>query len=419
VTVLASLHGVTKTYRLGTERSNWRALIPGRLGEPRGQHFNALEGIDLEIRAGASIGIVGENGAGKSTLLKVIAGIVKPTSGTVSVSGRVAAAIELGVGFNADLTGAENLQFAGALFGATAHDINRRRDEIVDFSGLANFMDMPVKRYSTGMRARLGFALVTAFEADLVILDEVLSVGDWAFQQKCLRRIDQLHQAGAAVVAVSHSNWLITQISDHAVLLESGRIVLEGDPLTVIERYLGEDTITDQTKDRRFPTLPVLDSARHDSAVRIHGLTVEPAGIQPNDPLRVHCEVEVDAPVEGELVMSIYTMGRAVFADPNIGPSQILRQPGRWRVAVTTDRLPFSPGAFKVRLAAVTNVDPEDHLQEHVSALASASAPFKVLGQPASRPGLLFDTNWEVEPLADGGPTQPATSVSEPDGIER
>ena len=400
MTLVAELRGVTKSYRLGVERSNWRALIPGPLGDTSGgDRFNALDGVSLEVRRGQAVGIVGENGAGKSTLLKVLAGIVRPTSGTVTVSGRVAAAIELGVGFDPDLTGYENLRFAGALFGVGAAEVDRRQDQIVGFSGLGEFMGMPVKRYSTGMRARLGFSLVTAFEADVVILDEVLSVGDWAFQQRCIERVRELHAAGAAIVAVSHNNWLITQICDHALLLENGAVVLAGDPLTVIERYLGEDTITDATKDPRFPTLPLISAAPEDGNVRFRDLVVEPAGIQPNDPLDLSFVVEVDEPVDADLVMSIYTMGRAVFADPDIGPSDVLRRPGTWEISVRTDRLPFSPGSFKVRIAALRGLDPDDHTQEHQGAVATIAAPFKVLGPPSTRPGLLFDTEWQVRSL--------------------
>ena len=399
---VASLRGVTKAYRLGSERSNWRALVPGQFGERSGgTHFKALDDVNLDVAAGESVGIIGVNGAGKSTLLKVIAGIVRPSAGEVRVTGTVAAAIELGVGFNPDLSGRENLRFAGALFGISNAEIEAREPDIVEFAGLEGFMDMPVKRYSTGMRARLGFSLVTAFHADLIILDEVLSVGDWAFQQRCLERIQELHAAGASVVAVSHSNWLITQLCDRAVLLEDGRVAMDGDPLSVVERYLGEGTITDATKDERFPTLPVLTDVAGDS-VRLRDLVIDPPDINPNDRLSFTFRVEVDEPVDAELVMSIYTMGRAVFADPDLGPSEVLRQPGTWEISVTTDRLPFSPGAFKVRVAVLSGLDPEDHTQEHLGAIATIAAPFDVLGPPSTRPGLMFDTAWSAEQVGQG-----------------
>ncbi len=416
MSLVARVDNVTKSYRLGSERSNWRALIPGPRGEHRsGDWFDALHEVSLDVAAGEAIGIIGQNGAGKSTLLKVLAGIVRPTTGTVEVRGRAASVIELGVGFNPELTGSENLRFAGALLGVRPTEVERHHDEIVDFSGLAAFMDTPVKRYSTGMRARLGFALVTSFDADLVILDEVLSVGDWAFQQKCLERVRALHRAGAAVVAVSHNNWLITQLCDHAILLEEGRIVESGDPLSVIERYLGEDTVTDPDKDERFPSLGAHVPVGDDSPVRITDLVVEPAEIRAHERLRFRFVVEVEREVEGQLAMSMYTMGRAVFAEPSIGPDEPFARPGRWEVSGTTDPLPFSPGGFKLRVVATPRLDPEDPLQEHVGAYATATVPFRVLGDIGVRPGLQWHTDWDVTELPTERP-DPAVVADQPGG---
>ena len=153
--LVVDLQHVTKIYRLGSERSNWRALIPGRLGEQRfGEPFDALNDVSLQIEAGESVGLIGANGAGKSTILKILAGVVEPTYGSVDVYGTVAPIIELGVGFDPELNGSENLRFGGALLGHSPEEVDERYDAIVDFAGLADFMDTPVKRYSTGMRAR-------------------------------------------------------------------------------------------------------------------------------------------------------------------------------------------------------------------------------------------------------------------------
>ena len=238
--LVVDLQNVTKIYRLGAERSNWRALIPGPRGDVRtGEPFAALTDVSLQIEEGQALGIIGANGAGKSTILKILAGVVEPTYGTVEIQGRVAPIIELGVGFDPELNGSENVRFGGALLGHDAAELEERYDSIVAFSGLEEFMETPVKRYSTGMRARLGFSLVTEFDADLILLDEVLSVGDFDFQQRSLRRVRELHERGAAVVAVSHSNQMISQLCSTLVLLEHGQIVAEGDPVTVISRYIG------------------------------------------------------------------------------------------------------------------------------------------------------------------------------------
>jgi len=396
VTTVAELRAVTKLYRRGVDRSNWRALIPGRLGEPSGaDHLVALDDISLRIEPGDSIGVIGPNGAGKSTLLKVMAGIIEPTSGEVHTHGRVAAVTELGSGFTPDLTGAENLRFSAALMGLPAGTIDERFDEIVDFSGIGEFIDTPVKRYSTGMRARLSFALATSVDADLVILDEVLSVGDWRFQQACVARIQEMHRSGAAIVAVSHNNWLITQLCDRAILLEQGRVISSGDPISVIQDYIGEETSTDPDKSEELPNAPVFDH-QEDDRVRLGDLRCDPPNFDSGQPLRCRFTLDVSEPVDGHLVLSVYTMGRAAFADPIEGPSQLLAAPGRWTVSVSTAPLPFTAGSFLVRVAVVRTLDPEDHLQELITSFADAVAPFRILGDPSSRPGFVFDAHWET-----------------------
>lgn len=397
MSAVVRLESVTKKYQLGAERSNWRSLIPGPRGErSKGSSFCALDNVDIEIPAGAAVGILGKNGSGKSTALKIMAGIVRPTSGTVRRSGSLAAVIELGVGFNPELTGEENLRFGGALLGATVRDLERNRDAIVEFAGLEGFMDMPVKRYSTGMRARLGFSMVTAFETDVLILDEVLSVGDWEFQRRCIERIREFHAGGTALVAVSHSPWLITQLCDQAYLLEHGRVAAHGDTLAIIEQYLGSETHTDPDQDESLPKLPFL----HDdlsSTVHISDLVIEELRFPSNQPLRFRFTLTVEEPVDGRIILSVYTMGRAVFADPAEGPSELLSRTGTWTVRCVTAPLPFAPGPFQARVAVVRALDQEDDLQLHLAALTSEQAIFFIVGRPSSRPGFLMDTAWSVE----------------------
>lgn len=396
--LVADLRNVTKTYRLGAERSNWRALIPGPLGELEAdQPFHALTDVNLQIEEGQSVGIIGANGAGKSTILKILAGVVEPTNGTVDVRGRVAPIIELGVGFDPELNGSENLRFAGVLLGHSPQDIEERYESIVEFAGLHDFMETPVKRYSTGMRARLGFSLVTAFDADLILLDEVLSVGDFDFQQRSLRRVRELHERGAALVAVSHSNHMISQLCETLVLLEHGRVITSGDPVSVIARYIGEEVIgTGGPVDQDSVHADLVADPPEGSPVAIEDLEVVPDSFDPGDPLTFRFTLRVLEPVEARLVMSIYSVGRAGFAEPEEGPSELLGTVGTWVITGQIASFPVAPGPHHLRVAVIPEQDPNDLNQQYLDSLAKETTPFRVLGDATRRPGLKFDTAWEA-----------------------
>ena len=197
----------------------------------------ALRGVDLEVASGESVGIVGENGSGKSTLLKLLAGIIPPHEGTVEVAGRVASMLELGAGFHTDFTGRENVYMNAAIQGLSRREVDARMDAIVAFSELEAFIDNPVRTYSSGMYTRLGFAVASHVDSDVLLLDEVLAVGDEAFQRKCLGRVFEYRRAGGTVVFVSHDAEAVEQICDRAVLLEHGELVTEGDPADVLATY--------------------------------------------------------------------------------------------------------------------------------------------------------------------------------------
>lgn len=201
------------------------------------QEFMALQDICLEVRRGESWGIVGRNGSGKSTLLKLITGILRPYQGAVSVSGSVAPLLELGAGFDMELTGRENIMMNGLILGMSEAEVRNRFDEIVDFSELADFLDVPVKNYSSGMKSRLGFAVATCSKADILIADEVLSTGDQAFQKKCEGRMEDLLSGGTTLLFVSHSQGAVRRMCEKALWLDQGRAVLQGEAGTVLDRY--------------------------------------------------------------------------------------------------------------------------------------------------------------------------------------
>lgn len=199
--------------------------------------FHALESVSFEVRKGEAVGIIGRNGSGKSTLLQIVAGTMQPSSGQVAVCGRVAALLELGSGFNPDFTGEENVLLNGVLLGLSRAEITRRFPEIVSFADIGEFIDQPVKTYSSGMMMRLAFAVQTAVDPEILIVDEALSVGDETFQRKCFARLENLRAKGTTVLLVSHDMGSILNFCSRAIFLHRGRIILQGDPKFVVNRY--------------------------------------------------------------------------------------------------------------------------------------------------------------------------------------
>jgi lipopolysaccharide transport system ATP-binding protein len=198
----------------------------------------ALRGVSVELRHGEVLGIIGKNGAGKSTLLKILARVTRPTEGRAEVRGRLGSLLEVGTGFHPELTGRENVYLNGAILGMSKFEIDRNFDEIVSFSEIERFIDTPIKRYSSGMQVRLAFAVAAHLDADILLLDEVLAVGDTAFQRKCLERVGEVTRQGRAIVFVSHQLQAIRQFCSRVIWLDRGVIAAEGEPQSVIESYL-------------------------------------------------------------------------------------------------------------------------------------------------------------------------------------
>jgi len=202
--------------------------------------FQALTGVSMRVPAGCTMGLVGRNGSGKSTALKLVAGITKPTTGSVNVRGRISALIELGAGFHPEISGRENVFINGIMLGLTKREIERRFDEIVEFAELKDFIDEPVKSYSSGMYMRLGFAVATHVDPDVLLVDEVLAVGDEGFTHKCLDKFGDFKRRGKTILLVTHSLNLVERFCDEAVWLDAGRKRLEGDPKRVIDAYISD-----------------------------------------------------------------------------------------------------------------------------------------------------------------------------------
>lgn len=223
-------------FRLQTLKS---ALLDGSLiaGLDSADTIAALSDVSFDVEKGRAFGVIGSNGSGKSTLLKILTGMLKPTTGRVEVDGRVAALIELGAGFHPEISGRENIFINGAVLGLSRREVEKRYDEIVEFSGLQDFIEEPVKNYSSGMYVRLGFAVAVHTDPDILLVDEVLAVGDEAFQHKCLRRIEEFLARGRTLVLVTHSLDLVEQFADEVLWIEGGRKRLQGSPRRVADAY--------------------------------------------------------------------------------------------------------------------------------------------------------------------------------------
>lgn len=230
------VEGVTKTFTIRKQKSLKDRLVNSGQGKLHTETFSALDHVDFTVQAGESIGLVGPNGSGKSTLLKIIGGILAPDSGQVLVRGRIAALLELGAGFHPDLTGRENVFLNASVLGLTDQETRTYFDDIVDFSGISDFIDTQVKFYSSGMYIRLAFSVAVHVDPDILLVDEVLAVGDEPFQIKCMNKIHQFQDEGRTIVLVSHSAGQVADVCDRAIVLEKGHLVEDSVPSIALQR---------------------------------------------------------------------------------------------------------------------------------------------------------------------------------------
>lgn len=213
--------------------------------KPKKEIFEVLKGISFDVHWGEGLALVGRNGAGKSTLLSLLSRVIKPTSGSVKVYGKVAPLLELGAGFMMDLTGLDNIYFNAIMLGMTRQQVEEKIDSIIDFSELHRHIDAPLRNYSSGMMARLGFSIAAHVDADILIVDEALSVGDYAFQEKCMDHLRSFRKKGGTALFVSHSPGHVKNVAERCILLSGGKIVGEGDPDTILAMYHAADAAAD------------------------------------------------------------------------------------------------------------------------------------------------------------------------------
>ena len=354
----------------------------------------AVRDVSLRIDPGESVGFMGRNGSGKTTFLRLIAGVYRPSSGTLAVDGRVGSLLELGAGFHPDFTGRENIYLSASIYGLRKQEVDRRLDEIIEFSELGQFIDLPIRTYSAGMHMRLGFSIATNVDADILLLDEVFAVGDEAFQRKCVDRILQFKEQGKTIAFVSHSGAAVERLCDRAVLLRQGVLEYDGETDEAIRRYqellAGEEDPAERAGGlREWGT----GEARI-GHVEIVGADGEPReNFVAGDPFAVRLSLETKEAIEApHLLIELRNadgvlLSRAERALGELGWNRA----GETGVRFEVDHLPLVEGRFQLNVALT---DPTHTRRYHV---VEKAAGFTVHPQAGASGVFLFDGDWALD----------------------
>jgi lipopolysaccharide transport system ATP-binding protein len=376
-----SVEGLRKYYRLG-QREPYKALrdvLAGaftaplrrvRRGRRRVEGIWALDDVSFELRRGEVLGLIGANGAGKSTLLKVLSRITAPTEGQVVIRGRVGSLLEVGTGFHPELTGRENVYLNGAILGMRKAEIGRRFDEIVDFSGIARFLDTPVKRYSSGMQVRLAFSVAAHLEPEILLVDEVLAVGDAEFQRKCLGKMHDVTRQGRTVVFVSHNLAAVRSLCSRALLLEKGRLLLHGETDQAIERYLGRgggreiavvegDRLEERVAKRRLYGAEPLFRCDRIAVLDEAGLPA--SSFQSDEEIRVAVDYVVLRPIPSFRILLTLTDGNQApvlrTESVDAAASPVTLEPGSYRSEVVVPRGLLGDAQLDLNVSLIAEVN--------------------------------------------------------------
>ncbi len=345
--------GVSKRYRIRRDEADTGGGGPlGRAARrlmARPTDFWAVRDVSFEVRRGEALGIIGHNGAGKSTVLKLLSSITSPTRGEITIRGRLSALIEVGSGFHPELTGRENVFLNGSILGMPRREIARKLDSILAFAGVEQFADTPVKRFSSGMYVRLGFSIAAHLDPDVLLLDEVLAVGDAVFQEKCLTRIDELRRAGTTIVFISHDLGAVERLCDRALLLDHGQVAAEGLPRDVIAAYERGAVAGAPAEDARV--------AAEDGPVRITGAALHtPDGaptraVGTGHPLTIRLSYQARETVEDaavEIFLNTTENELRCHLTTELSPETLSLHPGAGTVEFTCSSLGLQPGLYKV-----------------------------------------------------------------------
>ena len=372
----------------------------------------ALRKVSFAIEPGQAVGLIGPNGAGKTTLLKVLSRITEPTEGHAEIRGRLGALLEVGTGFHPELTGRENVYFNGSILGMRRTEVDNRFEEIVDFAGTREFIDTPVKRYSSGMRVRLGFSIAAHLEPDILLVDEVLAVGDIAFQRKCLGKMEDATGEGRTVIFVSHNLAMVQGLCDMAYLLDGGRIAAKGDVGDVVAEYLSSvergqgqslATRTDRggTGQLRFVRFGVAGAFTSADRAQCGAPTSFELSYEAAKPLR---NVEVNLSFHTPFGVRVFTLGNRLVG------REFREVPQRGTFVCHVERLPLMAGTYHVSLHCKVNGTVADYVDRAIT-LHVVGGDYYGTGQlPRGNPGLVaVPHEWEVDANGRESPRTPET----------
>ena len=422
MSTVISVENVTKSYRLGqigggtlkADVARWWAMLRGqpdpnlKIGEEHlarkmGDQFWALDDVSFEVKQGEVMGIIGRNGAGKSTLLKILSQVTTPTSGQIKIKGRIASLLEVGTGFNPEMTGRENVFLNGAILGMTKAEIRKKFDEIVAFSGIEEFIDTPVKRYSSGMYVRLAFAVAAHLEPEILIVDEVLAVGDAEFQKKCIGKMQDVSKQGRTILFVSHNMVAMQTLCRRALLLQDGQLVADKEVSMIVSEYLGGLRGHDEVCQWNDPT-----TAPGNDVLRIKGvrLVLESNG---NDNL-----ISMQTPFQIETEFWVLKAGRQLhityhlYNDQGIivltsgFPTQV-HQEGIHRAVCHMLGNLLNSGGYYLKLLVVENGNKVTYTHENITSFTVVDIAERKSSWLGREPGIVQPIlEWNIESIVAG-----------------
>lgn len=365
-----SVRDLSKKYTIGKQKdTSLKDTLTSifQATQSSGEEFMALSDVSFDIKKGEVVGIIGKNGAGKSTLLKVLSQITKPSTGTIEINGRIASLLEVGTGFHPELSGRENIFLNGTILGMTRKEVKAKFDEIVAFSGVGKFIDTPVKHYSSGMYVRLAFAVAAHLEPEILIIDEVLAVGDAEFQKKCLGKMKEVAGHGRTVIFVSHNMEAVKNLCERAIFMEHGRVIMDGKPVDVIEQYL------EQQSDVQLIQSYSYESAPGNEFVKMKHISLRPKRdddknlITVKSPLEIRFDFWNEMPdVATNLSLHLYAAtGECIFNTITQLPVPIL-QKGEYSSTCIIPAELLNTGVFSVSMMVVKDTSVPLHNFENI-----------------------------------------------------